>query len=639
MIGAMRTVLAFGLLLAAASGAEPPPIAAFASLPAMSGVVISPDGQRIAYLHGHDGEVVVVTQELDRGGPPTLALRVPPDVATVRWCRFKTATRLLCGFRGMKRIGEHKYPFTRLVAVDADGRNVLGLLQRTSASESWSQDQVLNWLPGSPDRVLVEVYEQPSPMDVTVYELDINTGGLNLRVPPHSPISWITTDYNGAVRVGCGTSGTTVRCFSRGAGESKWQPLTKYELFQQDSGRIFTPLGFSNDPNVLFALGPFEGRDALWRVDLADVTKPELEFMHPAADIEGAIRALDGRLLGVRYDTDRPVAHYIDPEYAAQMRGIERALPDGFASVVSESLDGRRQIILSQSDVDAGTFYLYERDPPKLARIGRDYPDLDPKLLGRKQSISYPARDGTQIPGYLTVPPGVAPRQMPLIVMPHGGPVARDKWRYFFLEQFLASRGYAVLQMNFRGSSGYGEKWFLAANQDWGGLTYSDIADATRWAIDSGLADPKRICILGWSFGGYAALLAAVRDGSRYRCVVSIAGLSDLPEFRDERYSRIMDRLVGTNSTKLKTDSPAQHAADAGAPVLMVHGTRDIQADVEQSKRMASALKAAHKPYELILLDGESHQIEGEKARATLLEAVERFIRENMGPGAVGPPS
>jgi dipeptidyl aminopeptidase/acylaminoacyl peptidase len=635
----MRMALAFGLLLAAApgAGATPPPIAAFAHIPTMSNVVISPDGERIAYLHGRDGAVVVLTHGLDEDGPATLVLRSPPDVASVRWCRFKTATRLLCGFRGTARLGASNVPFSRLVAVDADGKNVKVLVQNSSFRESYTQDQVLNWLPDTPDRVLIELFNHGY---ASVYELDVNTGALHFRVAPHPPIQNFTTDYTGVVRLGCGMSGTTVQCFSRGASESIWHPLTKYEVFQQNSGRVFTPLGFSNDPNVLYALGPFEGREALWRVDLADATKPELEFMHPAVDIEDAIRGRDGRLLGVRYDTDRPVAYYLDREYGARMRGIERALPDGAPVLVSESLDGRRQIIETRSDVDAGTFYLFERDSQSLARIGSEYPDLDPKLLGRMQSISYPARDGTPIPGYLTVPVGVAPKQLPLIVMPHGGPVARDRWRFFFLQQFLVSRGYAVLQMNFRGSSGYGADWFYAANQDWGGLTYSDIADATKWAVDSGLADPQRVCIVGWSFGGYAALLAAVRDGSRYRCVVSIAGLSDLPELRAERYySRITDRQLGSDSTKLKADSPAQHAAEAGAPVLMIHGTRDYQVDVEQSERMAAALKSAKKPHELILLQGEGHAIDGEKARTTLLEAIERFVRQNLGPGAVSPPS
>ena len=250
-----------------------------------------------------------------------------------------------------------------------------------------------------------------------------------------------------------------MQCFSRGANESKWHPLTQYELLQQKSGRIFTPLGFTNDPNVVYALGPLEGRDALWRVDLTDAAKPELEFMHPAVDIDGPISARDGRLLGVRYETDRPVAHYLDPEYAARMHGIQQALPDGFASVVSESLDGRRLIVFSRSDVDAGSYYLFDRDSNALKRIGRgEYPELYPMLLGRMQSISYPARDGTPIPGYLTVPPGVAPKQLPLIVMPHGGPISRDRWQFFFLRAFLVSRGYAVLQMNFRGSYRYGAK-------------------------------------------------------------------------------------------------------------------------------------------------------------------------------------
>jgi dipeptidyl aminopeptidase/acylaminoacyl peptidase len=223
-------------------------------------------------------------------------------------------------------------------------------------------------------------------------------------------------------------------------------------------------------------------------------------------------------------------------------------------------------------------------------------------------------------------------------VMPHGGPIARDSWSFDFLQQFLVSRGYAVLQMNFRGSSGYGGDWLYAAHQDWGGLTYSDIVDGTRWAVKQGIADPKRVCIVGWSFGGYAALLGAVRNADLFRCAVSIAGVSDLSLQLVERRSYVgvdvVREEIGTDSAKLSNDSPRRHAAAVTMPVLMLHGDRDAQANVEQSEAMDAALRSAHKPHEFIEVKGADHQFSRESDRVTLLTSIEKFLAAHLGAGA-----
>jgi dipeptidyl aminopeptidase/acylaminoacyl peptidase len=252
------------------------------------------------------------------------------------------------------------------------------------------------------------------------------------------------------------------------------------------------------------------------------------------------------------------------------------------------------------------------------------------------RSIEYPARDGVNIPGYLTVPPGVRAEHLPLIVMPHGGPISRVSWQFSFLRQFLVSRGYAVLQMNFRGSSGYGADWFYAAHQDWGGLTYDDITDGAKWAVSAGIADPKRMCIVGWSFGGYAALLGAVRNSDLYRCSVSIAGVSDLMVLERFR-GKIAERQVGTDWAKLREDSPRRHAESVAIPILMIHGDHDFQAEIEQSELMARALASAHKRFQFVSIKGASHQLGRQSDRMKLLAEVEKFLAANLGPGVTAP--
>jgi dienelactone hydrolase len=630
------------LLLFAQAHAEPPPIAAFARRPAMSGVGISPDGAEIEYLTGLEGRAALLVAPLEGNAPVRGVLKSLPDAPQLRWCRFKTATRLLCGLEGVSdRVGLF-YPYRRLVAVDSDGSKLRVLVANSAYRGSQLQDDIIDWLPANPGRVLIALAGMHAQFP-SVQELDVNDGGLHFRVDARPPIRQFATDAAGEVRLGCGFYDTLITCMTRDRGAISWKPLVSFEAFQRRQQRVLEPLGFGTDPNIVYARGDFEGREALWRIDLADREQPQLEFVHPAVDMGHAILDTDRRLLGVEYDTDRPQVYGIDPEYDAEMQALAKAIPEHYLAILSRSADRQRQIIGAFSDVDAGTYYLFDVPSHALRRLGVEYPELPAASLARMRTIEYPARDGTRIPGYLTVPVGVRAEHLPLIVLPHGGPRARDSWRFDFLSQFLVSRGYAVLQMNFRGSTGYGSDWLYAAHQDWGGLTYDDITDGTRWAVASGLADRARICIVGWSFGGYAALLGATRDSGLYRCAVSIAGISSLNALVEANLlleaSDLRRRVVGTDRAKLERDSPLKHAAGVSIPLLLVHGTQDWQVYVAQSERMAAALKWEKKPYELLLLEGEGHAIAGEKARAQLLEAIERFLRQNLGPGAVTPPT
>jgi dipeptidyl aminopeptidase/acylaminoacyl peptidase len=322
------------------------------------------------------------------------------------------------------------------------------------------------------------------------------------------------------------------------------------------------------------------------------------------------------------------------------MQTVKKAYPNTFNAPVSSSSDFKSVIIGTWSDVEAGAYFAVDiAGGGKSTRIGRAYPELNADELPRMRSIEYKAADGTTIPGYLTAPVNVREEKLPMIVMPHGGPRARDSWRFDFLRHFLASRGYAVLQMNFRGSTGFGGKWFEDAFQDWGGLTYSDIADGARWAISQGIADPKRVCIVGWSFGGYSALVGATRNADLFKCSISIAGLSDLVALRSSvsgaLNSQVVQKQIGNDKSKLRENSPIEHASETNMPVLLVHGTMDAQAPYEQSKAMAAELKKANKNFKFVTIENADHSLLRESERVTLLTEVEQFLQTNLGPGKV----
>jgi dienelactone hydrolase len=577
----------------------------------------------------------------------------------IRWCRWATNTRLLCSLSGTVRDAGVVYVSTRLAAVDADGQHLRTLVQGSDIGQGQLQDEIVDWSPGKPDTVLIqaqasliEARDRTAGVEVvgntvdpypTAYELNVVTGTMRTHTRSRAPIRHYLSDQHGHIRLGWGFLENTdqIEYYARDPRSDAWHRLLKYEAFKSKQ-TILRPIAVCADrPDCAYAIGSSEGRDALWRLDLTGANPPTLEFAHPAVDVDEPVFSNDGRLLGVRYETDRPFLYSTDPGRERVLETLKAALPNTFALITDATRDEGQYVVRTTSDVDGGTYYVLNMAKHRLTRIGTAYPELDPAKLGRMQTVSYPAQDGTRIPGYLTVPPGVRAEHLPLVVMPHGGPIARDSWTFFFLRAFLVSRGYAVLQMNFRGSWGYGDKWFFDAHQDWGGLTYADIADGARWAVHEGIADPQHLCIVGWSFGGYAALLGAVRNSDLFRCSVSIAGVSDLTllEAQESRFisGAIARQQIGTDSAKLKADSPRNHAGEVRIPVLMIHGDNDAQVNVDQSKAMDKALTRAQKPHELILIEGAGHQMSRESDRTTLLTAIERFLAANLGPGAQTP--
>ncbi|MGH8446003.1 MAG: alpha/beta hydrolase family protein, partial [Solimonas sp.] len=513
-----RAILA---LLLACGGAQAapdlPPVEAFARLPTMVSPALSPDGGTVAYITsitrpGQPAAQLVAT--LDLKSPRHTLLPVlsnsEDNMFRAQWCGWANDTRLLCSFGTVTYINGNASGISRLVAVNSDGSKRKVLIQNGLAGASQFHDRILDWTPDDPDTVLIEL-DDDGDAKPSVFALNVNTGALRQHDRERPPIRHFVADGHGHVRIGWGLDHEDISYFARLDGDLEWRRLATFKAFSGVD--VLAPLAVIPGTNKVYAAGPYEGRTALWSIDLEDKTPPQVLAHHPRADIENAIFARsDRRLIGIGYDTEKPAVFYVDANAEAVIDAVGKLLPDHTISIEDTSRDEQVYLLRASNDIDAGRYYILDgRHGDTLTQIGIAYPELDPKTLGRMQPIIYPARDGTTIPGYLTVPPGTAAKNLPLVVMPHGGPIARDRWEFDFLRAFLVSRGYAVLQMNFRGSAGYGSDWFYAAHQDWGGLSYDDVTDGARWAIAQGIADPRRVAIVGWSFGGYIALLGATR--------------------------------------------------------------------------------------------------------------------------------
>jgi len=417
-----------------------------------------------------------------------------------------------------------------------------------------------------------------------------------------------------------------------------WHPLGSY-TFDGSTGRGghgMTPLAIDTLDNAAYVLDALDGRDALYRISLDGSLKRELIFSSKDVDVDGVVRiGRSGRVIGVSYATDRRVVEYLDPDYKKIHAMLERALPrTPLIEFISASADEQMLVIRARSDVDPGSWYVFDRTKKSLGFITAERPALKEIPLSPVKAITYPAADGTMIPAYLTLPPGVDdPKNLPAIVMPHGGPDERDEWGFEWLAQYFAHHGFVVLQPNFRGSSGYGDQWFANNGFRSWQIAVGDVCDGGRWLLSHGVADASRLAVFGWSYGGYAALQANVLDADLFKAVIAVAPVTDLAQLKKKNTSytnSIVEASFIGSGPHIKEGSPAQNPQSFKAPVLLFHGDADLNVDVSQSRHMDHELRQADKSSKLIVYPGLSHDLYDATARADLLRRSEEFLRTNL---------
>jgi dipeptidyl aminopeptidase/acylaminoacyl peptidase len=638
---------------AAAGPADPP--AAFGARESVLDIALSPSGRKVAFISpGRGPATALYTVEVGSTADPKQALAADGKPQRIAGCGWVSEERLICTiYMVMDDLEPGKVlGATRLVAVNADGSNLKLLSRRGRAYDlymSFGGGEVIDWQPGAEGSVLMGRQYVPEGRIGTNlqdnregYGVDrIDTASLAAKTvePAKRNASEYISDGRGNIRImaitdveGTGYNSGKVNYFYRSKASRDWKSLGTFSALTQQG---FLPIAVDPELDVAFGFKGEGGRWALYSVALDGSKKETLVYSHPQVDVDGTVRiGRAHRVVGVTYATEKRQAVYFDAPLAALGRSLSKALPGlPLIRFLDSSADESKLLLWAGSDTDAGRYYLFDKSTKQLGELMLSRPPLENVALATMKPVRYKASDGTEVPAYLTLPPGSDGKNLPALVMPHGGPSARDEWGFDWLVQFFASRGYAVLQPNYRGSAGYGDGWYQKNGfQSWR-AAIGDVNDAGRWLVSQGIADPAKLGIFGWSYGGYAALQSGVVDTALFKAVIAVAPVTDLATLVKDsagftNYNEVRN-FIGTGP-HVREGSPAQGAAKIKAPVLLFHGDMDINVGINQSRMMQDRLKSAGAQSELVVYEGLDHQLEDGTVRTDMLRRSDAFLRKAL---------
>ncbi len=642
-------------MVAQASAAGPDIAAIFGAREAVRTPALSPDGSRILYLAADAaaGESLMVAPS-DGSAPPKAIASASGIPTQLQDCDWADDHRIVCTIYDIDTSGTADVTLLgvrRLIALDDDGRHQASLGQRQSiaARLRMSNDDgiVIDWREGKDGKLLIERDHVPEQQLGTHLASSDNGYGVDLvdtrslaasKVEQADPTaSSFLSDGMGVVRMksnresnGLGILRPNEHWAYRILGDRTWRPFST--VTENDQG--LRPISVDGRANVAYCLMKKDGRDALYRVSLDGSMKTDPVYADPHVDVEDTIRVgREARLIGVKITADTANATYFDSDYAALSKALSKALPHfPIVNFVSASADESKLLLFAGSDIDPGRYYVFDRQTKHLNELMLTRPRLEHAALSTMKSVSYTAADGTAIPAFLSLPPGGPTKGRPAIVMPHGGPASHDDWGFDWLVQFYTARGFAVLQPEYRGSTGYGDAWQMQNGFKSWRVAIGDVVDAGRWLVAQGIADPQKLAIVGWSYGGYAALESQVLDPKLFKAVVAIAPVTDLDALKAESSRFTNDALARNYIGNIDTDaaSPARHAAVFEAPVLMFHGTLDMNVGVAETRSMNDRLRAAGKQSQAIIYPGLDHQLPSSEIRADMLRRSDAFLRASL---------
>lgn len=640
------TAVLAGLVLAAWAlhAAAQVPAMDFARHAETQSVSLSPTGEYIAMAvpaeEGTETRLEVVSLD-GSGHVQTMSFGRRQHVSDVLW----TGDRQLVVSRAeMQPLKARPVSYGELMSTDVEAKNqdvLFGFVPDRETRRGKRKDQgfaeVLAVLRDEPDTVMVgfrcwsSVCGEEPP--TVVYKVNTRTGSRQQvdRLPERGRFHF---DLTGRARIFSYLDKTdTPRLKYRPGSSDEWLPMPA-----SLAGRTLNSARFMDDGNTVYATVSDKGEpQQLYRLDLAAGTREKLAGRDDAAISYVMYEGRYGKPFAVMYDADKPTINYVDPtsEWSQIHLALLKLFPGKMLYITSASDDGRKLLAYTTSDRDPGTWYLLDRDADKLQLVSQARSWIDPAKMAQVQPVTFDTRDGVKLFGFLTAPG----KAKPLVVMPHGGPIGPyDSWSFDPDAQFLASRGYSVLQVNYRGSGGRGELFRQSGWREWGGKMQDDIADGVRWAIENGYADPERICVFGASFGGYSALMQPIRYPELYKCAIGYVGVYDLnlmrktDSFSDTQGDRrFFDRTLGKDPAVLDELSPINHIDELKVPVMLVHGKEDKVANFDQFQAMEAAMRKAGREPETLVVPGEGHGFYDPDNRVELYRRLAAFLDEHIG--------
>jgi dipeptidyl aminopeptidase/acylaminoacyl peptidase len=636
------------VVLAGAARAEPVSPEPFFRHADYGEVRLSPSGRYLGALVPVRGRLVIGILDLDSGTSSIATGMDDRDVSTFHWVNDD---RLVFSIVDLQSgLGEQRGG--GLFAVNRDGTQFRVLGRTVKQMEDHGQFQyrytrLNSTLSDGSNDVVVEANENNERYP-DVYRLDTKTGRKTplYGTKPGDVVDWVA-DRDGAVRacVAIEQGGNVTLFYYRASADAPWELVRKSALRES----AWRPVAFDGDGTLIVSARVGRDTAALYPFDARSRSLGEPIAAHPKADLLGSGLVYDAgkkRIVGLAYDADKPGAAWFDDEWARMQATVDASLP-GRRNVLSRGDKRSRVLVHSYSDTDPGSYYLYDPDKRRLEFVAAVRKAIDAAKMPSRTPVRYAARDGLEIPAYLTLPKGREAKNLPLVVHVHGGPFVRgNHWRWDAEAAWLA-QGYAVLQPEFRGSRGWGRKHFEAGWKQWGRAMQDDLDDGVDWLAKQGTIDPKRVCIMGASYGGYAVMMGLARDPDRWRCGVNYVGVTDIRMMFDVTWSDFNYRyddwkysareMIGDPDKDVelfKASSPLANAARIRAPVLMAYGGADYRVPIVHGERMRSALAARPNAadVEWIVYADEGHGFMQEKVRYDFYGRVAKFLDAQLAP-------
>tara|TARA_B100000953_G_scaffold295771_1_gene287437 strand:+ start:9 stop:1886 length:1878 start_codon:yes stop_codon:yes gene_type:complete len=598
------------------------PMEDFFRKPEKSSFKISPNGNRIAYMKPWKTRMNVYVMDIKTNDETRLTSSEERGIYGFAWL---TDERI--GYIKDDGGDENMHFY----AINIDGTNELDLTPFENV-----QARIIDDLEDDPNHIIIGLNKR-NPQIHDPYRANVNNGTMEMIAENPGNISGWMTDHDGKLRVAVTSDGVNTSVLYRDSESENFNAILTTDFKVSVSPLFFT---FDNK-NLYVASNRGRDKSAIFEFNIDNAEEGKLIFEHDKVDVGGLMYSKKRKILtGVNYTVAKGETVFFDDWREGIQQKLESQLPGYEVGITSFSKDETKAIIITYSDRSRGTYYHYDVEKNKLTDLGKISPWLNENHMAEMIPIKYKSRDGLTIHGYLTLPVGIDGKNLPVVVNPHGGPWARDTWGYRSEIQFLANRGFAVFQMNFRGSTGYGREFWEISFKEWGKSMQDDITDGVNWLIDEGIADPDRIAIYGASYGGYATLAGLTFSPDLYACGVDYVGVSSLFTFMEtippywELYRSMLYEMVGhpeKDKELLASSSPLLHVDKIKVPLFIAQGANDPRVKKSESDQIVEALKARGIDVPYMVKENEGHGFYNQENNFDFYREMEKFLKKHIG--------